>query len=346
MRRLLDVIGLGRSEREVRQQGGQQDESGRVVAHRYRLQTLLGACGAGQRYLAEDEANEAAVLVLILPASFASEQTAARLSRLDVSFGDLRIVRPHAFGVDELGRPYTVTRAIAGEPLSALLARGLPTWPMVFELLEELCDMLAAAHKRGLYHGCLEPSRVFVGEGGPWLLDFGLANALARSSKGGFAMPGSAEYVAPELLDGRPPSARADLYSLAIMVWEMVAGTPPFVGELGQVIDGHRNRAIPELVRRADAPVEVEALLDIALSKQPEDRFNHTHELFEALRGIQASSSGVWSLATLSAEASTPSGGLALTTELGTTLRNLSVVELRATRDLIDKLLEARGAKP
>jgi serine/threonine protein kinase len=339
MRRLLDAIGLGRTDREG------QDESGRVVAHRYRLRSALGKCGAGQRYLAEDEATEAQVLVLLLPASFASAQTAARLSRLDVSFGDLRILRPHAFGVDELGRPYTVTQAVAAEPLTHVLAREVPSWSTVFELLEDLCDMLAAAHKRGLFHGCLEPARVFVGEGGPWLLDFGLANALARSSKGGFAMPGSPEYVAPELLDGRSPNSRADLYSVAIMLWELVAGAPPFVGELAEIVEGHRTQPIPELVRRGGAPVEVEALLDIALSKQPEDRFNDPSELVEALRGIQASSSGVWSLSSLEPD-STPAKGLALTTELGAMLRQLSVIELQATRDLIDKLLAARGAKP
>jgi serine/threonine protein kinase len=336
MRRLLDAIGFGRPDR---------DESGRVVAHRYRLHSLLGKCGAGQRYLGEDEASEEPVLVLLLPASFNSPQTAARLSRLDVSFGDPRILRPRAFGVDELGRPYTVIEAIPGEPLTNVLARGVPSWSTVFELLEDLCDMLAAAHKRALFHGCLEPSRVFVGERGPWLLDFGLANALARSSKGGFAMPGSPEYVAPELLDGRPPSASADLYSVAVMLWELVAGAPPFVGDIGQIVDGHRNQPIPELVRRADAPVEVEALLDIALSKQPEDRFNDPNELVEALRGIQASTSGVWRLPSLNPDEHTPPGTtLGMTTELGAMLRQLSVIELRATRELIDKLLAARGA--
>lgn len=339
------MIGLGRQDHD----GQGEDESGRVVAHRYRLQSRLGKCGSGQRYLAEDEASEGQVLVLLLPASFTSPQTAARLSRLDVSFGDLRILRPRAFGVDEHGRPYTVTDAIPGEPLTHVLARGVPSWSFVFELLEDLCDMLAAAHKRGLFHGCLEPARVFVGERGPWLLDFGLANALARSSKGGFALPGSPEYVAPELLDGSSPNSRADLYSMAVMLWELVAGAPPFVGELGQIVDGHRNQPIPELVRRADAPVELEALLDIALSKQPEDRFNDPLELVEALRGIQASSSGVWSLSSLHAEASTPGSALgsslAPTTELGTMLRSLSVVELHATRELIDKLLTARSSK-
>jgi serine/threonine-protein kinase len=343
MRRLLDVIGLGRSDRDGPTVG--QDESGRIIAHRYRLHSLLGKCGAGQRYLGEDEASEEQVLILLLPASFTSEQTAARLSRLDVSFGDLRILRPQAFGVDEFGRPYTVTQMVAGEPLTHVLARGVPSWSMVFELLEDLCDMLAAAHKRGLFHGCLEPARVFVGEGGPWLLDFGLANALARSNKGGFAMPGSPEYVAPELLDGRSPNSRADLYSVAVVLWELVAGAPPFVGELGQIVDGHRNQPIPELVRRGGAPVEVEALLDIALSKQPEDRFNDPSELVEALRGIQASSSGVWSMSSLTPD-STPATGLSLTTDLGAMLRQLSVIELQGARDLIDKLIAARRAKP
>lgn len=347
MRRLLDVIGLGSKPAEVvvPSERASDTQLGRVIAHRYRVATSLGPCGAGHRYLGHDDASDSDVMILLLPSSFASEQTLARLARLDVSFGDPRIVRPLGFGVDELGHPYSVTPAIEGELLSHELARGTMPWALVFDMLEELCDMLAAAHKRGLFHGCLEPSRVFVGKGGPWLVDFGLANALARSSKGGAALPGSPHYVAPELFEGRTPSARSDLYSLAIMLWEIVAGAPPFRGELAEIVEGHLHRPIPELVRRGDAPVEVEALLDIALSKQPADRFNDTNEMIEALRGIQASSSGMWSLSSLSAEISTPKAMLSPTTEVGAMLRSFSVVELRATRELIDRLLEARGAK-
>lgn len=315
-----------------------------MIAHRYRLRDALGSSGAGQRFIADDEVTEEQVLLLLLPASFAGPATPERLQRLDVSHGDLRILRPRAVGVDEQGRPYTITRFVAGEPLSHMLARGVPRWSVTLELFEELCDMLAVAHKRGLCHGSLEPSRIFIGAGGPWLLDAGLANALARSGKGGFSMPGLPEYVAPELLAGRSPGPTSDIYSLAVVLWELVAGSPPFVGELGQIIDGHRNRPIPELVRHGDAPIEVEALLSIALAKRPEDRFNDTLELVETLRGIEASASGVWRLSSLTAEeTSTPGKTLAPTTDLGAMLRTFSVVELRATRDLIDKLLAARG---
>jgi serine/threonine protein kinase len=338
MRRILDAIGLSRQERST------GDELGRVVAHRYRIRDALGKCGAGQRFIADDEVTEEQVLLLLLPASFAGPQTPERLQRLDVSYGDLRILRPKAVGVDEQGRPYTITRWIPGEPLSHVLTRGVPRWSVTLELLEDLCDMLAVAHKRGLCHGSLEPARIFIGDGGPWLLDAGLANALARSGKGGFSMPGSPEYVAPELLAGRSPGPLSDIYSLAVVLWELVAGKPPFVGELGQIVDGHRNGAIPELVRHGDAPIEVDALLSIALAKRPEDRFNDTLELVETLRGIEASASGVWRLSSLSAdEASTPGTTLAPTTDLGAMLRTFSVVELRATRELIDKLLAARG---
>jgi hypothetical protein len=128
-----------------------------------------------------------------------------------------------------------------------------------------------------------------------------------------------------------------------VILWELVAGAPPFVGELAQVLDGHRNRPLPELVRHGDAPVEVDALLSIALAKRPEDRFNDTLELVETLRGIEASTSGVWRLSSLTPDALTPGSTLAPTTEVGAMLRTFSVVELRATRDLIDKLLAARG---
>ena len=213
---------------------------------------------------------------------------------------------------------------------------------MALELFEEVCDMLAAMHRRGLTHGSLEPATIFVGEGGPWLLDAGLASVLVRKGKG-HGLPGSPEYAAPELLGGRLPGPLSDIYSLAVILWEMVSGAPPFTGELAQILDGHRNRALPELVRAGDAPVEVDALLSIALAKRPEDRFNDTLELIETLRGIEASSSGVWRLSSLTPEASTSGSTLSPTTDLGVMLRTFSVVELRATRDLIDKLLAARG---
>jgi serine/threonine protein kinase len=336
MRRLLDAIGLSRQERDT------SGDVGHVIAHRYRIGDALGKCGAGQRFIAHDEVADEQVLLLLMSSSLANAHTPERLKKLDVAYGDLRILRPRAVGVDELGRPYTITRWVPGEPLSHTLARGVPRWSVTLELLEEVCDMLAAMHKRGLCHGSLEPASIFVGEGGPWLLDAGLATALVRRNEG-YSLPGSPEYVAPELLAGRSPGPLSDLYALAVILWELVAGAPPFVGELAQVLDGHRNRPLPELVRHGDAPVEVDALLSIALAKRPEDRFNDTLELVETLRGIEASTSGVWRLSSLTPDALTPGSTLAPTTEVGAMLRTFSVVELRATRDLIDKLLAARG---
>jgi eukaryotic-like serine/threonine-protein kinase len=331
MRRLLDVLGFGRQEPRL---------DGRVVAHRFRLIESLGDEGLGERFLATDEANEEPVILLLLPADFAGPRIIPELVRLDLNLGDPRILRAHDCGVDEEGRPFTVTRAVKGEPLSKLLAHGVLRWSESFELIEGLAELLAGPHRRGLAHGCLEPGRVLVGEGGPWLVDFGLAQALTRAS-GRLSLTHSACYVAPELLEGHPPSPLADLYSLGVILWEMVAGAPPFCGALNEIIADHRSGRLPELVRQLDAPVEIEALLGIALATEPDGRFADTLELLETLRGIDASSSGVWSLSSLSCEST--GRGLAPTTDLGTLLRTLSVVELRATRELIDKLLAARG---
>lgn len=322
MRRLLDAFGLGR--------GGPQVE-GRVVAHRYRVLESLGECGAGERFIAEDEAMEERVSLLVLEPSYASARVDERLSSLDVAYGDLRILRPHASGVDELGRPYTVTRFVEGELLSTRLERGALSWSESFELIEDLADMLAIPHRRRLAHGSLEPNRILLGRGGPWLLDFGLARAVGRPTS-------AIEYIAPEVLNGCRPSPLSDLYSLALIIYALIAGEPPFTGSMNQVIDGHRNRSVPELGRRGNAPVEVDALLSIALAKKPDERFADTLELVETLRGIEASSSGVWSLSSL--ESNTAS--LAPTTELGTMLRSFSLVELEAARELIDRLIDAR----
>lgn len=337
MRRLLDAIGLGR--------GAETQETGdRIIAHRYRLIESMGRCGSGERFLAEDAVTEENVFVLLLAPAFADRRVIERLPQQDQKFGDLRILRPQDSGIDEQGRPYTVTRWVDGEPLSAVLRRGVPSWATTFSLFEELTDMFAVAHQRGLCHGSIEPGRVIVGPGGPWVLDFGLVRTLGGS------YPGSAHYVAPELLDGGRPTAFTDQYSLAIILWEMVTGQPPFDGDLNTIVQGHRSKSLPELVRR-DAPVEVDALLSIALSKIPDERFSDVSELFETLRGIEASNSGVWSLSSLSQTGSITGlldegprkPSLSPTTPLGTTLRGLSVVELEAARRLIDELLAARA---
>ena len=328
MRRLLDAIGLARQARE---------SGDRIIAHRYRVIESLGTCGAGERLIAEDEASEQQVLLLVLGPAFAGREAAVRrYVEQPRDYGDPRIVLPHAWGVDG-DRPFTVTRWIDGEPLTQLIGRGLPPWSETFELLEDLADILSVPHQQRLAHGSLEPGRIFLSHGTAWILDFGLAAALGRS-------PASPAYVAPEILAGRSPNHLSDLYSLAVIIWELVSGAPPFTGSLGEIVDGHRNRPVPELVRRSNAPPELEVFLDIALAKLPDERFANTLELLETLRGIQASSSGVWSLSALSAADSTPGEPvLPPTTELGAMLRSFSVIELRATRDLIDQLLAARG---
>ncbi|NVB36451.1 serine/threonine protein kinase [Pseudenhygromyxa sp. WMMC2535] len=321
----MEVIGLSRPQ-PIEQ----------VVAHRYRLLESLGPCGEGERFVAEDDASDQRVLLLLLPTEYRKRLRPGWERRLDLDCGDPRILRPLDAGVDERGQPYLVHRWVTGEPLTTWRARltedGVPPWSETVELLEELADMLGPAHERRLIHGSLEPSRIFVGRGGPWLLDFGLSHALGRTTI-------SPAYAAPEVLRGRAPSTLADLYGLGVVIWELVSGAPPFSGSFAEVAAAHRDGLLPELVRRGGAPVELDALLSIALARLPDERFSDAHELLETLRGIQASSSGVWSLSSFSTQA----GTLAPTTELGAMLRTFSVIELRATRALIDELLAARG---
>ena len=218
-----------------------------VLAGRYRLERLLGAGGMGAVYRARDLLHEQFgdpdpyVALKILSEEFAESPDASALLYSEFALTRrLRhdnVVRAHTFEVDtDCQRAFITMEYMRGLTLDKLLCErplGLP-WKELRDIVLPLLDTLAYAHCRGVLHGDLKPSNVMLSEDGLRLFDFGLGQAeegvlpgLPHLSRERFNAwtPG---YTAPELLEGQPLSAGADVYGVACVIYELAGGKPPF----------------------------------------------------------------------------------------------------------------------
>ncbi len=214
-----------------------------VLAGRYRIERLLGAGGMGAVYRARDLLGDPDpyIALKILSEEFAESPDASALLYSEFALTRrLRhdnVLRPHTFEVDtDCQRAFITMELMRGLTLDKLLCErplGLP-WKELRDIALPLLDALAYAHARGVLHGDMKPSNVMLSEEGVRLFDFGLGQAeegilpgLPHLSRDRFNAwtPG---YAAPELLEGQPLSASADVYGVACVLYELAGGKHPF----------------------------------------------------------------------------------------------------------------------
>jgi serine/threonine protein kinase/pimeloyl-ACP methyl ester carboxylesterase len=222
---------------------GREDLSGRVVSS-YRLVSRLGAGGMGEVYLAHDAKLDRPVALKFLSPELMVDRDRLRRfhqeARAASSLNHPHIVVVHDFGELD-GRPYLVTEFVEGETLRQRLQRG-PLAPRdVVDIGIQIAGALAAAHARGLVHRDIKPDNVMVRpDGYVKVLDFGLAK-LATTHRSSDRIPsesrthpgtvmGTPRYMSPEQARGLDLDARSDLWSLGVVLYEMIAGRPPFDG--------------------------------------------------------------------------------------------------------------------
>jgi serine/threonine protein kinase len=283
----------------MRDAPGDVFEADSTVAHRYRVIAYRGDRGFGQVYEAEDTAMDRRVALMRLRREFSRPDTRESFyeTRSTAAVGDPRIVDLSDYGEDLDGRLFLVMPWIEdAEALDELLDRnGALGWPRARALIEQMASALEAAHRKGVLHGGLEPSRVLVDSRDHiHIVDFGLAPALTRATRDVTLtgpLPGKVEYLSPEQVRGEDIDARTDIYALAVILWELLAGTPPFVGGPVEVANAHLDGALPHLPRRgpSGAPAEIEALLHLSLAKDRGDRLASASQFLELLRAIPAS---------------------------------------------------------
>ncbi|MCU0621087.1 MAG: protein kinase [Gemmatimonadales bacterium] len=263
------------------------------LAGRYRLERELGAGGMAIVWLAEDLKHRRPVAIKVLRPELAASIGPARFVReIEIA---AQLQHPHILPLLDSGEAdglaYYVMPFVEGESLRDRLARdgALPMGEAV-GLVREVADALAYAHRRGVVHRDVKPDNVMLADGHALVVDFGVAKAVseargAQVTTAGMAI-GTPAYMAPEQAAGDPTvDARADIYALGCLAYELLGGRPPFVADSPQqVLAAHLTRAPEPLAsQRPGLPPAVNDAIMRCLAKAPDDRWPNAAEFRAAM---------------------------------------------------------------
>ncbi|HEU5405034.1 MAG TPA: protein kinase [Gaiellaceae bacterium] len=272
-------------------------QPGDLIAERYELEELVGSGGMSDVFRARDNQLDRRVAIKILHERYAGDPEYLTRFRTEAR-SVARLSHPNIVTVidrgDDAGRQYIVFEHVDGENLKELVRRSgrLPVRRAI-ELALAVADGLAFAHQEGLVHRDVKPQNVLLSrEGEVKVTDFGIARSLEVEhgvTQTGTVL-GTGEYLAPEQASGKPVSPATDVYSLGVVLWEMLAGEVPFSGEnFVAVALRHVNEPVPSLREvRLDVSPRLAAAVERALAKDPAHRFPSMAALAKELRACLA----------------------------------------------------------
>ncbi|MGE0126999.1 MAG: protein kinase [Blastocatellales bacterium] len=275
-------------------------QSGAVLAERYRIERLVSRGGMGAVFEATQLGLDRAVAVkLLLPALSRDEKMRERFRREARSAASLRhpnIIQIYDYGISDHG-PYIVMELIRGKSLRQMLSQGALPIEAGVDLMEQICSALAAAHSAEIVHRDLKPDNILIEEQSDGrvtakVLDFGIAKMREAQAEEidtnltGANIIGSPAYMSPEQSLGSELDARSDVYSLGIVLYEMLAGSTPFGKAPPATLLMHQvNTSPPGLIGiRPEISGEIESVVMKALAKNREGRFSSVTQFAQALR--------------------------------------------------------------
>ncbi|MFT7836896.1 serine/threonine-protein kinase [Saccharothrix sp. BKS2] len=261
---------------------------------RYRLVRLLGRGGMGEVHVAEDTSrHDRQVAVKLLSAAALSDPESEKRFRRECELA-AQIDHPNVLPVYDYSvgeHPYIVMRYVDGVDLSTVLQQdgALPAERAV-AIIEQVAAALDAAHRKRLRHRDVKPSNVLLEPGArrgtdhAWLFDWGIAQPITAQQITRLGqVVGTPHYIAPERLAGeRPADHRADVYSLAVVLYECLSGRRPFEGDEMAVLVGHLHR--PPAPLPDGVPAGLGAVVARGLAKDPDQRYQEAGELAAAAR--------------------------------------------------------------
>jgi tetratricopeptide (TPR) repeat protein len=273
------------------------------AAGRYEVKRFLGEGGKKRVYLAHDATLDRDVAFALIKTEGLDQTARDRVAREAKAMGRLG-AHPHIVSVYDLGeedgQPYMVTELMEGGDVEGLIEKAPEHCPPLERTLEigiQVCRGLEFAHGQKIVHRDLKPGNVWLtADGVAKIGDFGLAVAIdkTRLTQAGM-MVGTVNYMPPEQSTGGEVTPQSDLYSLGAMLYEMVAGRPPFVGDEAVAIIGQHLNTPPVAPtwHRSDCPPGLEALILRLLEKDPAKRPTSATEVREALRTMPTGEGGI-----------------------------------------------------
>jgi serine/threonine protein kinase len=275
--------------------------TGKLVAGRYKLERMLGAGAVGEVWLAEHIHMRKRYALKLLDPRIATPEITARFEREAVAAANIMhpsVVAGTDFGKDEDGSFFLVLEYVNGVSLRKLIEAGPVTPKRALGIARQVLQAVGAAHVKGVVHRDLKPENVMIVERDDIdprvatskdtikVLDFGIAKVDPNSVASRKSVPppenltragtvwGTPTYMAPEQAVGEPVDARADIYAVGVVIYEMITGKPPFEGEPLEVIAHQVNEDAPPLAKKAPADTQLTPELEAtvgALLRRPRD---------------------------------------------------------------------------
>ena len=269
----------------------------------FTIAALVGSGGMGAVYRAHDARLRRDVAIKVLAPDFAASPD--RLRRFEQeALAVARLAHPNILAIHDVGRhdgaPYMVTELLEGETLADRIRRSPLPVPKTIEFARQIARGLAAAHAHGIVHRDIKPANIFITrDGGVKILDFGIAklrevNAAAASTVetetvADLGPTGTAAYMSPEQARGDRVDLRSDLFSLGVVVHEMLSGVSPFRRDTSaETMTAVLREDAPDLPESVACPEPLKRILRHCLEKDPADRFQSAPDLVFALDGIEA----------------------------------------------------------
>lgn len=274
-----------------------------ILDGRYQLEKRLGQGGMGVVFKARHIFLKTAhAIKVILPDLVGNDPNLVTRFRQEAlaaaAIRHQNIIAVTDFGVVRGTMPFLVMEFVQGKSLQEIMAEDGAMSPVrAFELMQPICAGIAAAHRQGIVHRDLKPLNVMIQDGlpvneGTKILDFGLAKIKSGELLGSFVaaqttgLMGSPFYMAPEQWSDEPPDARADVYSLGVMLFQMLCGEVPFRGSsIPSIMKKHLTADVPSLASKGvDVPAEIEMVVRHALEKDPKYRTESAEQFARELR--------------------------------------------------------------
>ncbi|MGH9848048.1 MAG: serine/threonine-protein kinase, partial [Blastocatellia bacterium] len=272
----------------------------------YRFLSLLGKGGMGEVHLTEDSRLGRKVALKLLPAQFTDHKDRLRRFEQEARAASA-LNHPNIITIYEIGRidatHFIAAEFVEGQTLRRLMKGGGMKLRDALDVAVQVAGALAAAHRAGITHRDIKPENIMVRPDGlVKVLDFGLAKlaepramfatpdgltAAERLTEPGMVM-GTAQYMSPEQTRGQEVDGRADIFSLGVVLYEMIAGQPPFDGAtmIDQIAAMLNREPVPLTHYNDAAPDDLERIVNKALRKEREERYQSAGEVLAELKGL------------------------------------------------------------